>query len=586
MSSAMDLVVLNGPREADVVPLSPSEPLRLGRSLKGFQLVDPLVSLNHAEIAWEGDRYWIEDLGSATGTFVNDVRLTDKPVVLVPGMRIRLGETLLEVKLRPQSTVLRVVGGLAAAFLVLVAIDSYQRSITVEYKPVVEWYKPVQQGAGVVATQIAVPRSFIRRTGVDHRDLKLEDVTDYDADGIDELWLRWEGGRRLVTFNGEGDWTTIADLPTGCVQRSRGLAEGLPAECYLDESQLRTARPSICQGGVGDVGFPDLDCNGATWRYSGGTYRAAVLDGVVAWMPATEEVEDAKRSTKKNKVFVRQRVEQPQVPYLFTLSHPGQLAGFLLTRGVSEPIHYLICEDALPGVRPQVLTQRGEIVPLAIGCLNQVDVVGATRMSEFGTVTPQILAFTANGYEALMRDIRIYLSGDESGLLLDKTGRALVKALSAPPARRQGAIRVAFDGPEHLVDPVAPEAEIVHNSRLQANEFASSPPPLVFTQLVSGRGRVDLEGCSELEIAMGDWHCLGAKACTVGTTRFMEVRNVGCGEPTKPVTVPFKEDGGQVPYRDPYIEGRFVFDSYTASGQTDVLRVRLAYRSAPETPTP
>jgi hypothetical protein len=580
MSSAMDLVVLNGPREADVVQLKPGEPLRLGRSIKGFQLIDPLVSLTHAEIAWEGDRYWIEDLGSATGTFVNDVRLTDKPVVLVPGMRIRLGETVIEVKLRPKSTLLRVVGGVAAAFLLVVAIDSYRRSITVEYAPKVVWYKPVQQGAGIVSDTIEVPRSFIRRSGVDHRGLKLDDVTDYDEDGVDELWLSWDDGRRVVTFDGEGDWTTIADLPQGCTQRSRTLAEGLPAECYMAADQLRTELPEICQSGTSAGGFPDLDCSGMTWRYTGGTYRVVGLDGVVAWMPPTEEVEDPKRSTKKVKVFFRKRIEGPDVPYLFTLSRPGQLAGFLHERGVDEPIHYLVCEESIPGVKPQVLTQRGEIVQLTLGCLGNVDLVGTSRSTEFGTFTPSMMAFTGNGYQALMRDVKIYLSGDESGLLLGRKEQRIVAGVAKPPERRQGAIRLVFEGPEHLVDPVAQEAEVVSAGRLLASEFAPPVPPLAYTRLISGRGQVDLDGCSELDVAMADWHCLSAKGCSVGSTKFMEIRNIGCGATTKSVIIPYKDDGGVHPYKDDHISGKIFFDAYSSGGQLDVLRVRLAYREA------
>ena len=57
MSSALDLVVLTGPLEGTVVNLRPNEPLLLGRSSKGLQLIDPMVSLNHSEITWEGDRY-------------------------------------------------------------------------------------------------------------------------------------------------------------------------------------------------------------------------------------------------------------------------------------------------------------------------------------------------------------------------------------------------------------------------------------------------------------------------------------------------------------------------------------------------
>lgn len=53
-------------------------------------LPDPSVSPRHAGIQRWNDQWWIADLGSATGTFVNGRRLL-KPVVLSPGDVIRLG---------------------------------------------------------------------------------------------------------------------------------------------------------------------------------------------------------------------------------------------------------------------------------------------------------------------------------------------------------------------------------------------------------------------------------------------------------------------------------------------------------------
>ncbi|MGQ9655713.1 MAG: FHA domain-containing protein, partial [Thermodesulfobacteriota bacterium] len=53
-------------------------------------LPDPSVSPRHAGIQRWNNRWWIADLGSATGTFVNERRLL-KPVVLSPGDVIRLG---------------------------------------------------------------------------------------------------------------------------------------------------------------------------------------------------------------------------------------------------------------------------------------------------------------------------------------------------------------------------------------------------------------------------------------------------------------------------------------------------------------
>ena len=52
-----------------------------------------IVSRRHAEIRWEGDRYWLVDLGSANGTFVNQLKLTPgQPCPLQIGDQIDLGQ--------------------------------------------------------------------------------------------------------------------------------------------------------------------------------------------------------------------------------------------------------------------------------------------------------------------------------------------------------------------------------------------------------------------------------------------------------------------------------------------------------------
>ncbi len=57
-------------------------------------LDDPFVSAHHALVLWREERWWLEDLESHNGTFLNGERLTAaRP--LTSGDRIRLGETRL-----------------------------------------------------------------------------------------------------------------------------------------------------------------------------------------------------------------------------------------------------------------------------------------------------------------------------------------------------------------------------------------------------------------------------------------------------------------------------------------------------------
>jgi serine/threonine protein kinase len=55
------------------------------------------ISRNHARLVERGGNYWIEDLGSSNGTFVNGLRIF-RPQVVRAGDEIRLGKTVLRVE--------------------------------------------------------------------------------------------------------------------------------------------------------------------------------------------------------------------------------------------------------------------------------------------------------------------------------------------------------------------------------------------------------------------------------------------------------------------------------------------------------
>jgi hypothetical protein len=62
---------------------------------------DPTIDRLHARILRQGDRYLIADAGSATGTYVNDVRIGE-PTPLRSGDLIRVGKALLRFGERPK----------------------------------------------------------------------------------------------------------------------------------------------------------------------------------------------------------------------------------------------------------------------------------------------------------------------------------------------------------------------------------------------------------------------------------------------------------------------------------------------------
>jgi phosphoserine phosphatase RsbU/P len=79
-------------REPERLPLGRLR-ITIGRSARNDLCVaDPFASRVHAEVRREGDQYFLQDLGSANGTYYNGARL-DRAVPLQHGGRIQIGET-------------------------------------------------------------------------------------------------------------------------------------------------------------------------------------------------------------------------------------------------------------------------------------------------------------------------------------------------------------------------------------------------------------------------------------------------------------------------------------------------------------
>ncbi|MBE3588964.1 MAG: FHA domain-containing protein [Thermoanaerobacteraceae bacterium] len=67
------------------------EKLTLGRGEKNdLVILDPFSSQEHALVYMRNDQYWVQDLGSLNGTYLNEVRL-ERPTVLADGDRLRIG---------------------------------------------------------------------------------------------------------------------------------------------------------------------------------------------------------------------------------------------------------------------------------------------------------------------------------------------------------------------------------------------------------------------------------------------------------------------------------------------------------------
>jgi pSer/pThr/pTyr-binding forkhead associated (FHA) protein len=101
------IVVRDGPRAGERIELGDGETF-LGRATSDFLGHDDEVSRRHAALRSTSAGVEVEDLGSANGTFVNDLRI-HAPTRLSSGDTVRVGRTTLEVELEAaeQATVIR-----------------------------------------------------------------------------------------------------------------------------------------------------------------------------------------------------------------------------------------------------------------------------------------------------------------------------------------------------------------------------------------------------------------------------------------------------------------------------------------------
>jgi len=73
--------------------------ITLGRDPSSdFPLDDETISLKHCQVAFHDKQWWVEDLNSTNGSFLNGI-LIDSPAVITNGDIIRLGQVEISVKL-------------------------------------------------------------------------------------------------------------------------------------------------------------------------------------------------------------------------------------------------------------------------------------------------------------------------------------------------------------------------------------------------------------------------------------------------------------------------------------------------------
>lgn len=542
-----ELVVVEGPLQGRSFRVPTHQTLRIGRTSRDLPLFqDEKASFDHAEISWTADGFWVRDLGSEIGTFIDEYPVPEAGQALLVGSRLRVGQTLL--RLDERRAIPAWLGWSAAAGLPLVCVLTFLIVLglrPIEYAPQLRFAEAIGQGA-VTSDTAVVPLWFIRKYGVDHRDLRARRVTDFDDDGRSELWISVNGREAVVELDAEAGWELLGELPADCQDE-----EGLD--------------------------FPVLSCAGRRYRMVGGQYELRGLERVVVWAQPMAVVPGERDAPPS-------RVPGPARPYRMSLPQPERLAGFLAARGVDEPIHYLVCEGAFAGVRAQVLTAAGELQTLDTGCFGALSLNGPGMNAEMAPEPPVAVALTAHGFEALRRDANTFVLGDPSAAFSRLVPTALA-AFTASPASLAARVEVDAEPVEQLA--MAEEAQLVGVRHWDHADTAQPAAALLLASLESaGTARLDVPGCAEIEVVTKSWHCLLRRACTPGAI-FLTATEVGCGAPRPLMSMSY--GGGLARATLPEVEMLAQIDLHGDGGQIDVNRVRLGFRipdSAAEATSP
>ncbi len=550
-NALIDLVVLEGPLAGQRLALDPHQSLLLGRSTRGVHLVDPLVSIEHAEVVWENDCYFLLDLRSATGTFIDGQPIGAAPVRLVPGMVISIGESAFLVEARqelPAWAVPLAFGSLAVAIGCAYLMSSWTQPV--RYDPVLPSPSPIAAGQ-VTYPSLELPIAFIRHAGQDHRTMAIRRVTDFDNDGVSEVWFGTQAREWVISFDDAGAWRQIAALPAGCRD-------------------------------VQGVGMPVLRCGADSWHYdpAARVYTLSVSEGVTAWIRRPPDPPPSKDAKAAPAVLLPPAEPGALIPVAGTLGSPEMLAGFLADRGVTEPIHYLVCEGALPDVRPYVVTQAGEQVPLPVGCIRSIELSGTFPKTAIGEEQPMVLAVTSTGRSLFLRDLAASWGGNDVGLFLTVKQRALLDAASQEPVRL-GTVLVDLIGAraERAFAAVAAETPIASHRRLLTGAASASPPATISELPGTGTYRVDPPGCHEVMVVTRPWNCASSQWCAEGS-EFAEVRQVGCGR-SEVLFRGYYANGSWRGSSDG-IEVELQVDGVAHAEGFDVLRSRVGVRAAPK----
>ncbi len=98
---AARFVVKQGPQIGITFPILQSKTCMGREETCDVRVQDAEASRRHCELIWRDGAFWVQDLGSSNGTFVNGKQIT-APTKLSAGDKIGVGQTVMVLELEPQ----------------------------------------------------------------------------------------------------------------------------------------------------------------------------------------------------------------------------------------------------------------------------------------------------------------------------------------------------------------------------------------------------------------------------------------------------------------------------------------------------
>jgi two-component system, NtrC family, sensor kinase len=295
------LAVISGPDAGKRFELPANEPQLLGRSSEALPLGDHTVSRRHAELTPDRGVWYIRDLRSQNGTYVNNVRIADR-TRLNAGDQIRVGATVL------------MFGGVAGESETIRLLGPEAIDETIERTLPVEAQVPVDRNQDSLVMADPEPRAaehlrlIYRLTTITTQALPRRELLSKVLDLVMSEF-RCERGVVLLGPGGDSEYRVAAmrrrglevreaegtDLVEG---RGDGRGDGLAVSRTIVDHAVRTGHGVLSSNAMSDPRFNAGDsvqrmrirsaiC--APIRHQGRTFGALYIDSSIANYTFTAE---------------------------------------------------------------------------------------------------------------------------------------------------------------------------------------------------------------------------------------------------------------------------------------------------------